>query len=157
MTLYLDGTNWWADSPGSTVGGVTQLLAGTNITISPSGGTGVVTVNAASSSAAWTQNDVTLSRAFGVVYTASISNLLVEVCATVPSSGQVGVQWNIQGYCGPTSGTMILVTQNGVSNAAAGAPGITFAASYGYSYEVILNATGISPAPTLTKWVEVSM
>jgi hypothetical protein len=35
-----------AVSNGSTSGGVSQIIAGTNVTISPSGGTGVVTINA---------------------------------------------------------------------------------------------------------------
>ena len=46
VTLYFDGTNWIADSPGSTAGGVTQLISGSGISLSPAGGTGVVTVNA---------------------------------------------------------------------------------------------------------------
>ena len=46
VTIFYDGTNWWADSPGSTVSSVTQIIAGTNVTISPVGGTGAVTVNA---------------------------------------------------------------------------------------------------------------
>lgn len=41
--LY-DGTNWQVTAPGS--GGVSQIVAGTNVTISPSGGTGTVTINA---------------------------------------------------------------------------------------------------------------
>ncbi len=44
-TLFLDGTNWWADSPGVVAGGVTQIIAGTNVTITPTGGTGTVTIN----------------------------------------------------------------------------------------------------------------
>jgi hypothetical protein len=47
VQIYWDNTDYWASSPGSTVGGVTQLVAGTNINLSPAGGTGVVTVNAA--------------------------------------------------------------------------------------------------------------
>jgi hypothetical protein len=47
VEVRFDGTNFWADSPGSTVGGVTQIVAGTNVTVSPVGGTGAVTVNAA--------------------------------------------------------------------------------------------------------------
>ncbi len=45
VTVYYDGVNWQAESPGSSVGGVSQLIAGTNITLAPAGGTGVVTVN----------------------------------------------------------------------------------------------------------------
>lgn len=156
VTLYLDGTNWTADAPGSAAGGVTQLLAGTNVTLSPVNGTGVVTVNAATSSGLWTQNDVTTSRSFGATYTASTNNLTVQASATVPSSSQVGVNWNIQGFCGPTAGTMILVQSGSVSNAATGQPGVTFDVPYGYFYQVVLNDVGISPTPVMLKWIEIS-
>src|SRR6202044_2069918 len=43
-----DGVNFDAE-PVAAGGGVTQIVAGTNVTISPVGGTGVVTVNAAAS------------------------------------------------------------------------------------------------------------
>jgi hypothetical protein len=58
VTIFFDGTNWWADSPGGTVGGVTKIVAGTNVTISPVGGTGAVTVNttATGSAPAMTSN-----------------------------------------------------------------------------------------------------
>jgi hypothetical protein len=48
-TVYFDGNNWWAENPGSSVGGVTQIVAGTNVTVSPPGGTGIVTVNSTAS------------------------------------------------------------------------------------------------------------
>ena len=38
----------YAENGGAGGGGVTQIVAGTNITISPVGGTGVVTINASS-------------------------------------------------------------------------------------------------------------
>ena len=46
VTIYFDGTNWWAESPGASIGGVTSIIAGANVTISPAGGTGAVTINA---------------------------------------------------------------------------------------------------------------
>jgi len=42
-TTYLRGDGTWA----TVTAGVSQIIAGTNITISPSGGTGNVTINAA--------------------------------------------------------------------------------------------------------------
>jgi hypothetical protein len=45
-TVYFDGTNFTAEIPASSGSGVTQIIAGTNVTISPVGGTGAVTVNA---------------------------------------------------------------------------------------------------------------
>lgn len=45
VTIYFDGTNWEADSPGGATGGVNQLVAGAGIALSPAGGIGVVTVS----------------------------------------------------------------------------------------------------------------
>lgn len=47
--LEYDGTNWWAipiTVSGGGASGVTKIIAGTNVTISPAGGTGAVTINA---------------------------------------------------------------------------------------------------------------
>ena len=57
VTVFFDGTNFWADSPGSTVGGVTQLLAGAGITLSPVGGTGVVTVTVIGATGSYTSGN----------------------------------------------------------------------------------------------------
>lgn len=46
VTVYFDNVNWDAESPGTTAGGVSQLLAGAGITLTPAGGMGVVTVAA---------------------------------------------------------------------------------------------------------------
>jgi hypothetical protein len=49
--VTFDGTNWWAATSATGAGsGVTQIVAGTNVNVSPGGGTGVVTVNAAGTS-----------------------------------------------------------------------------------------------------------
>jgi len=45
-TIYFDGTNFTAEIPAVSGSGVTQIIAGTNISLSPAGGTGVVTVSA---------------------------------------------------------------------------------------------------------------
>jgi hypothetical protein len=45
--IFFDGTNFWSGA--TAAAGVTQIVAGTGITISPPGGTGVVTINADSS------------------------------------------------------------------------------------------------------------
>jgi hypothetical protein len=42
---FSDGSKQYTANAGSGGGGVTQIIAGTNITISPAGGTGVVTIN----------------------------------------------------------------------------------------------------------------
>lgn len=43
VVVAFDGTNWWVGV--ETTGGVRQIVAGTNVSITPLGGTGVVTVN----------------------------------------------------------------------------------------------------------------
>jgi len=42
---FSDGSKQYTANAGSGGGGVTQIIAGTNVTISPGGGTGVVTIN----------------------------------------------------------------------------------------------------------------
>jgi len=42
---FADGSKQYTANAGSGGGGVTQIVAGTNVTISPAGGTGVVTIN----------------------------------------------------------------------------------------------------------------
>ena len=44
--IELDGTNWWAIVVPVVGNAVTQIIAGTNVTISPTSGEGAVTVNA---------------------------------------------------------------------------------------------------------------
>ena len=56
-TLFFDGTNWYADSPGSTAGGVTQIVAGSNVSISPITGIGVVTINSSGGSGGFTSGN----------------------------------------------------------------------------------------------------
>jgi collagen type VII alpha len=67
--LTTDGTN---TSWSTVVGGVSQIVAGTNVTISPSGGTGVVTINATGSSNSYTRTSFTATAgqtSFTVSYT----------------------------------------------------------------------------------------
>lgn len=47
-SVAYDGTNFWAE-PEATGGGVTQIVAGSGISITPPGGTGVVTIQATAS------------------------------------------------------------------------------------------------------------
>jgi hypothetical protein len=55
--VRFDGTNFWADSPGSTVGGVTQIVAGAGIALLPAGGTGAVTVTVIGASGSYTSGN----------------------------------------------------------------------------------------------------
>jgi hypothetical protein len=47
---FADGSKQYTANAGSGGGGVTQIVAGTNVTISPAGGTGVVTINSSGGS-----------------------------------------------------------------------------------------------------------
>jgi hypothetical protein len=77
--LTSDGTtaSWAAAS-----GGVTQIVAGTNVTISPAGGTGAVTINAASGGAsAYTRTTFTATAgqtAFTVTYAVGYLQIYVN-------------------------------------------------------------------------------
>ncbi len=103
VTIYFDGANWWADAPGSNVGGVTQLIAGTNITLSPTSGTGVVTINASGGTSGVTQivagTNITLSPAggTGVVTinasggTSGVTQIVAGTNITLSPAGGTGV------------------------------------------------------------------
>lgn len=56
-TLFLDGTNWWADEPGTSTGAVTQIIAGTGVTISPVSGVGIVTINSTGTGSNFADNE----------------------------------------------------------------------------------------------------
>jgi len=47
---FSDGSKQYTANAGSSSSGVTQIVAGTNVTISPAGGTGVVTINSSGAS-----------------------------------------------------------------------------------------------------------
>ena len=67
-TTYLRGDGTWA----TVTAGVSQIIAGTNVTISPTGGTGAVTINATGSSNAYTRTSFTATASqttFSVTYT----------------------------------------------------------------------------------------
>jgi hypothetical protein len=67
-TTYLRGDGTWA----TVTAGVSQIIAGTNVTISPSGGTGAVTINASGSTNSYTRTSFTATSGqttFSVTYT----------------------------------------------------------------------------------------
>jgi hypothetical protein len=101
--VAFDGTNWWAELSISSTGpaGVTQIVAGTNVTISPVGGTGVVTVNASGGGSSYIKGTVTVAasgtsgtfRGTGTVTGAGATMAaiasapaLVQLCSTSPVS-----------------------------------------------------------------------
>jgi hypothetical protein len=86
-TIFFDGANWWSDSPsGGISSGVSQIIAGTNVTISPVGGTGAVTVNATGGGGGYLKGTVTinLTATSGTFYgTATITGANTGMGATV--------------------------------------------------------------------------
>lgn len=54
--------------PGGGASGVSQIIAGTNITISPAGGTGAVTINSTGGASLWTQSGNWLSSTPASIY-----------------------------------------------------------------------------------------
>lgn len=87
-SVYFDGNDFWAVlTPITGVVGVTKIIAGTNVTISPVGGTGDVTINATTSGASrsatttnangsyWTWTDGVIEQWGSIVVTANTLNL----------------------------------------------------------------------------------
>ncbi len=94
--LYFDGVNWSAilcAAAGSS--GVTQIIAGTNITISPVGGTGAVTVNSSGGttylkgSVVVTSSNGNLSGTF--TGTGTVTGATISMAAIASAPGLVGL------------------------------------------------------------------
>jgi hypothetical protein len=79
-TTYLRGDGTWATVSGSS--GVTQITAGTGVSISPAGGTGNVTVN--------------IGQAVGTSSTVRFSSVGANVAA--PATGEISASGNITAY-----------------------------------------------------------
>jgi hypothetical protein len=96
--LTTDGTNTsWA----TVTAGVSQIVAGSNITISPTGGTGIVTINAASTTGSYTRTAFTATSgqtSFTVTYTVGYAEVFLN-----------GVLLNASDYTA-TSGTAIVLS-----------------------------------------------
>ena len=147
--LFFDGTNFELLIPVSGGSGVTQLLAGAGIALSPTGGTGAVTVSASGSGGAIivTQADVTYSRTFGTNYTAGANPLTVLV------SGDFG---------SGTGDSLITATVNYVpvgwsatsSTISGYGPSVSFTVPAGATYSVVYGVISGSHTYSLGKWVE---
>lgn len=76
--LTTDGSNTsWA----TVTAGVSQIVAGTNVTLSPTGGTGVVTINAASATASYVRTAFTATSgqtSFTVAYTVGYAEVFLN-------------------------------------------------------------------------------
>ena len=96
--LTTDGTNTsWA----TVTAGVSQIVAGSNVTISPTGGTGVVTINAAATTGSYTRTAFTATSgqtSFTVAYTVGYVQVYLN-----------GVLLNASDYTA-TSGTAIVLS-----------------------------------------------
>ena len=78
----------YAENGGAGGGGVTQIVAGTNITISPPGGTGIVTIDASSTTTSASYS-TSASVAVSASYTYSAS---VAVSSSYARSASVAVE-----------------------------------------------------------------
>lgn len=90
--LYV-GTGTGIALIGGGAGGVSQIIAGTNITISPSGGTGAVTINASSGEEINFADDETVSGS-GTSWTLANSpaaGCVPQLFVEVPSFGLIGL------------------------------------------------------------------
>jgi hypothetical protein len=82
---FSDGSKQYTANAGSGGGGVTQIVAGTNVTLSPAGGTGVVTINSTGGG--------TTDFGFGQIYTSNNSTYANATSANdkVTFAGESGV------------------------------------------------------------------
>lgn len=117
--IAFDGTNWSA-AIDSASGGVSQIIAGTNITISPSGGTGVVTINAASSGAGYVKGTVSIGPVGGAgTYTGSgtVTGATVgsAVLVGVGNGTEAGYLSNLLGWVTSANNVTIQATFSGAS------------------------------------------
>ena len=103
------------------VSGVSQIVAGTNVTISPVGGTGVVTINATGGAAGVSS----LNGATGAV---SLAGIEEEITVSAPSSGVItlGVPntfstVNVTGTTGVSGGNVVASQSTAATNTTSGA------------------------------------
>jgi Mycoplasma protein of unknown function, DUF285 len=121
----ISGLFWSANNqPVSTGGGggVTQIIAGTNVTISPAGGTGAVTINATAGGSSFTGGYVANQSTFGANLVAnsgatSTSNVTGALVVTggIGTSGNVVTTANVI-YANVQGGTGARMTFNPVFN-----------------------------------------
>ena len=88
--IYFDGTNFTANLGASGSAGVTQIVAGTGITISPVGGTGAVTVNATGGSGGVSSLNA-LTGALSLTSTGSTITI-------TPSGSTIDLESTVSGY-----------------------------------------------------------
>jgi hypothetical protein len=122
LTIFFDGTNFWAEANGGTSSVVTQLIAGTGISLSPPGGTGVVTLSTSGGS----------SYSLGGALSSSNGSLGAGAGAGASITGVVGLDGNhyveILTGSAPISGTTIFT--------------VTFTTSRGHNTYPVFTLTG---------------
>lgn len=139
-------------------GGVTQIVAGTNISISPSGGTGVVTVNASASGSGPTTGSVTVDPTYlsGTItfdpYGYDLAYITGNATITIAaprSSAQGGVQQlirlvNFGANTVTITGTSTTnqISTPGTTYCTSGCPGAAYTVAANHTVELIANAGG---------------
>lgn len=152
VTVYFDNVNWWAESPGSDVGGVSQIIAGSNVTISPVSGIGAVTVSA-TTTAGGTKlpHTVTGSRTLGSIYqnTNGVDMYVSGYCTT--SGGGTGA---LQAVIGTVTPTDVIWANDYTATLSSGHAGFDFYVPDGYFYELNVPGGYGSAVTGVGLWVE---
>jgi hypothetical protein len=117
-----------------TAGAVTQIVAGTNVTLSPAGGTGIVTINASGGGGGGTEIGALIGG--GVVVAvfveggvnkaivASLTNLSTSLVWTVPAQQTTAIGATAQSFSDGLTNTNAIIAQTGASATTAYAAGI---------------------------------
>jgi hypothetical protein len=109
--------------PATGGGGVTQIVAGTNVTISPAGGTGIVTINATGGGGSGTVTNVATGAGLTggpITTTGTISLATSGVTANTYGNATVIPVLTVDTYGRVTSATNVAITAGTVTNVATG-------------------------------------
>ena len=131
--------------------GVSEIIAGTNITISPVGGMGTVTVNATTGPFSCTRTDKTGTYLSGVTYTNTSGAAVYEEVEMLASGSGTGAD------------SVLAYTVNGVShfgngvwNQCSGHAQVGFWVPNGSTFSATATYIDGGTTPTINKWTEVS-
>lgn len=148
---FFDGTNWWAGATGGVNSGVTQLVAGAGISLSPTDGLGVVTVTNTGAFSSCTRTDKTGIYLSGVTQTNGATAVYEEVTLTATGTG-TGCDFELSSLIGGAAGPSAGITNDGRGGCSIGfwVPGsATFSAT-------AAQISGGAQPYSISKWTEVS-